>query len=159
MIINVGGRTDIVNDYTPWLLNRLDKGFAYSRHPFAKEYVYKLSLKPEDVDCLVCPLVSSKGLLRGLLDGFYISSFEGCGKSGVSLTDGLVVGAYCLRRCDGCFCLFHFFTKRYWRFRARSPTPGPNRLLSLDHSSRSGLTIILLRPSSGSFFFPEFCLS
>ncbi len=53
MIINVGGRTDIVNYYTPWLLNRLEDGYAYSRNPFARENVYKLSLKPEDVDCLL----------------------------------------------------------------------------------------------------------
>ncbi len=53
MIINVGGRTDIVNYYTPWLLNRLEEGYAYSRNPFAGENVYKLSLKPEDVDCLL----------------------------------------------------------------------------------------------------------
>ena len=53
MIINVGGRTDIVNYYTPWLLNRLSEGYAYSRNPFARENVYKLSLKPDDVDCLL----------------------------------------------------------------------------------------------------------
>lgn len=53
MIINVGGRTDIVNYYTPWLLNRLSEGYAYSRNPFVREQVYKLSLKPEDVDCLL----------------------------------------------------------------------------------------------------------
>lgn len=53
MIINVGGRTDIVNYYTPWLLNRLNEGFAYSRNPFARENVYRLSLKVEDVDCLL----------------------------------------------------------------------------------------------------------
>ncbi|MBE6499582.1 MAG: DUF1848 domain-containing protein [Methanobrevibacter thaueri] len=53
MIINIGGRTDIVNYYTPWLLNRLKEEYAYSRNPFAKEQVYKLSLKPKDVDCLL----------------------------------------------------------------------------------------------------------
>ena len=53
MIINVGGRTDIVNYYTPWLLNRLSEEYAYSRNPFARENVYKLSLNPEDVDCLL----------------------------------------------------------------------------------------------------------
>ena len=53
MIINVGGRTDIVNYYTPWLMNRLSEGYAYSRNPFARENVYKLSLRPEDVDCLL----------------------------------------------------------------------------------------------------------
>ena len=40
MIINVGGRTDIVNYYTPWLLNRLSEGYAYSRNPFARVNVY-----------------------------------------------------------------------------------------------------------------------
>jgi hypothetical protein len=53
MIINVGGRTDIVNYYTPWLLNRLEEKYAYSRNPFDRKNVYKLSLKPEDVDCLL----------------------------------------------------------------------------------------------------------
>lgn len=53
MIINVGGRTDIVNYYTPWLLNRLEEGYAYSRNPYSKDDVYKLSLKPEDVGCLL----------------------------------------------------------------------------------------------------------
>ena len=53
MIINVGGRTDIVNYYTPWLLNRLSEGYVYSRNPYSKVDVYKLSLKPEDVDCLL----------------------------------------------------------------------------------------------------------
>ena len=53
MIINVGERTDIVNYYTPWLLNRLSEEYAYSRNPFARENVYKLSLRPEDVDCLL----------------------------------------------------------------------------------------------------------
>ena len=50
MIINVGRRTDIVNYYTPWLLNRISEEYAYSRNPFARENVYKLSLKPEDVN-------------------------------------------------------------------------------------------------------------
>lgn len=53
MIINVGERTDIVNYYIPWLLNRLSEGYAYSRNPFARENVYKLSLNPEDVDCIL----------------------------------------------------------------------------------------------------------
>lgn len=35
-MINVGGRTDIVNYYNPWLLNRLKEGYVYSRNPFAR---------------------------------------------------------------------------------------------------------------------------
>ena len=49
MIINVGGRTDIVNYYTPWLLNRLN-GICIFKKSICRENVYKLSLKPEDVD-------------------------------------------------------------------------------------------------------------
>ncbi len=47
MIINVGERTDIVNYFTPRLLNRFTEGYAYSRNPFAREKVYKLSLNPK----------------------------------------------------------------------------------------------------------------
>ena len=68
MIINVGGRTDIVNYYTPWLLNRLEEGYAYSRNPFARENVYKLSLKPEDVDCLLFCSKNYKPILKHIGD-------------------------------------------------------------------------------------------
>lgn len=53
MIVNVGGRTDIVNYYSEWLMNRINEGFAYSRNPLFRTSVYKISLKPEDVDCLM----------------------------------------------------------------------------------------------------------
>ena len=68
MIINVGGRTDIVNYYTPWLLNRLEEGYAYSRNPFARENVYKLSLKSEDVDCLLFCSKNYKPILKHIGD-------------------------------------------------------------------------------------------
>ena len=45
MIINVGARSDIVNYYSKWLLNRLNEGYAYSRNPLFKNNVSKLSLK------------------------------------------------------------------------------------------------------------------
>lgn len=53
MIVNVGGRTDIVNYYSEWLMNRINEGFAYSRNPLFENNVSKISLKPEDVDCLM----------------------------------------------------------------------------------------------------------
>ncbi len=53
MIVNVGGRTDIVNYYSEWLMNRIKEGFAYSRNPLFQNNVSKISLKPEDVDCLM----------------------------------------------------------------------------------------------------------
>jgi len=53
MIINVGARTDIVNYYTPWLMNRLDEGFAYSRNPYVPKQVLKYDLSNDVVDCIV----------------------------------------------------------------------------------------------------------
>lgn len=53
MIVNVGGRTDIVNYYSEWLMKRIQEGFAYSRNPLFPDNVSKISLKPEDVDCLM----------------------------------------------------------------------------------------------------------
>lgn len=53
MILNISGRTDIVNYYTPWLLNRLSEGYVYSRNPQYKNNIYKISLKKEDVDCII----------------------------------------------------------------------------------------------------------
>lgn len=53
MIVNVGGRTDIVNYYSEWLMNRIKDGYAYSRNPLFQDIVSKISLKKEDVDCLM----------------------------------------------------------------------------------------------------------
>lgn len=53
MIVNVGGRTDIVNYYSDWLMNRIKEGYAYSRNPLFTNNVSKISLKPQDVDCFM----------------------------------------------------------------------------------------------------------
>lgn len=53
MIINVGGRTDIVNYYTKWFLQRLDEGYVLVRNPFRSEQVTRYRLDPEVVDCIV----------------------------------------------------------------------------------------------------------
>lgn len=53
MIVNVGGRTDIVNYYSDWLMNRIKEGYAYSRNPLFPNNVSKISLNPKDVDCLM----------------------------------------------------------------------------------------------------------
>lgn len=53
MIINTGGRTDTVNYYGDWLLNRFKEGFVYSRNPFYPDQVYKYILSPDVVDCVV----------------------------------------------------------------------------------------------------------
>ncbi len=53
MIINTGGRTDTVQYYSEWLLNRFKEGFVYSRNPFYPSIITQYELKPEIVDCVV----------------------------------------------------------------------------------------------------------
>ena len=53
MIVNVGGRTDIVNYYTPWLMRRLKEGYVYTRNPLFPKKVSKIDLNPDKVDCLL----------------------------------------------------------------------------------------------------------
>ena len=64
MIVNVGGRTDIVNYYSEWLINRINEGFAYSRNPLFPDSVSKISLKAEDVDCLMFCSKNYKPMLK-----------------------------------------------------------------------------------------------
>ncbi len=64
MIVNVGGRTDIVNYYSDWLMNRIHEGFAYSRNPLFQNNVSKVSLKPEDIDCLMFCSKNYKPMLK-----------------------------------------------------------------------------------------------
>ena len=53
MIINTGARTDTVQYYSDWLLNRFKEGFVYSRNPFYPTKITRYELNPEVVDCVV----------------------------------------------------------------------------------------------------------
>ncbi len=53
MILNTGGRTDTVQYYSDWLLNRFKEGFVYSRNPFYPSKVNKYELSPEKIDVVV----------------------------------------------------------------------------------------------------------
>ncbi len=53
MIISASRRTDIPAFYTPWLLNRIRKGFLLTRNPFNANQIRRVSLKPDDVDVMV----------------------------------------------------------------------------------------------------------
>jgi len=64
MIVNVGGRTDIANYYSEWLMNRINEGFAYSRNPLFPNNVSKVSLNPKDVDCLMFCSKNYKPILK-----------------------------------------------------------------------------------------------
>ncbi|MBR4330548.1 MAG: DUF1848 family protein, partial [Candidatus Riflebacteria bacterium] len=52
MILNTGGRTDTVQYYSEWLLNRFKEGFVYSRNPFYPSKVSKYELSPDKIDCV-----------------------------------------------------------------------------------------------------------
>ena len=53
MILNTGGRTDTVQYYTEWLLNRFSEGYVLSRNPLFPNKVTRYKLTPENVDCVV----------------------------------------------------------------------------------------------------------
>ena len=53
MILNTGGRTDTVQYYSDWLLNRFKEGFVYSRNPFYPNKVTRYEFTPDKVDCVV----------------------------------------------------------------------------------------------------------
>ncbi len=53
MILNTGGRTDTVQYYSDWLLNRFKEGYVYSRNPFYPTKVNKYELTPEKIDVVV----------------------------------------------------------------------------------------------------------
>lgn len=53
MIINTGGRTDTVQYYTEWLLNRFNEGYVFSRNPLFPNKVTRYELTPDKVDCVV----------------------------------------------------------------------------------------------------------
>lgn len=53
MIINTGGRTDTVQYYTKWLLNRFNEGYVLSRNPLFPNKVTRYELTPEKVDAVV----------------------------------------------------------------------------------------------------------
>lgn len=53
MIISASRRTDIPAFYSDWFFSRIKEGFAEVKNPFNPSNVRKISLKPEDVDCIV----------------------------------------------------------------------------------------------------------
>lgn len=53
MILNTGGRTDTVQYYSEWLLNRFREGFVYSRNPLFPNKITRYELTPDKIDCVV----------------------------------------------------------------------------------------------------------
>lgn len=53
MIISVSRRTDIPGNYSEWFMNRVKESYVLTRNPMNKKQISSVSLKPEDVTCLV----------------------------------------------------------------------------------------------------------
>ena len=53
MILNTGGRTDTVQYYSEWLLNRFREGYVLSRNQLFPEIVNRIELNPETIDVVV----------------------------------------------------------------------------------------------------------
>lgn len=53
MLINISGRTDIVNYYSEWMFKRFEEGYVLSRNSLFPNSVRRYELMPEKVDCLI----------------------------------------------------------------------------------------------------------
>lgn len=53
MVISASRRTDIPAFYWKWMQNRLEAGFVLTRNPMNHSQVSRVSLAPQDVDCIV----------------------------------------------------------------------------------------------------------
>ena len=53
MILNTGGRTDTVQYYNEWLLNRFREGYVLSRNPLFPNIVNRIELNPNVLDVVV----------------------------------------------------------------------------------------------------------
>lgn len=53
MILNISGRTDIVNHYADWLFRRFEEGYVLSRNSLFANSVRRYELTPDKVDCLI----------------------------------------------------------------------------------------------------------
>lgn len=66
MIINTGGRTDTVQYYSEWLLNRFSESYVLSRNPLFPNKVTRYELTLDKVDCVVFCSKNYKPILSRL---------------------------------------------------------------------------------------------
>lgn len=53
MLINISGRTDIVNHYSDWMFKRFEEGYVFSRNSLFPNSVRRYELTPDKVDCII----------------------------------------------------------------------------------------------------------
>jgi len=66
MIISASRRTDIPAFYSDWFLNRLQKGFVYVANPMNPRQISRVSLTPDNVECIVFWTKNPKPILPKL---------------------------------------------------------------------------------------------
>ena len=68
MIINVSGRTDILNYYTPWFINRLKEGYVLTRNPYNYHQVIRYELSSKKVDAIIFCSKNYQPILKYIKD-------------------------------------------------------------------------------------------
>ncbi len=53
MIVNISGRTDIVNHYPDWMFKRFEEGYVLSRNSLFPRHIRRYELTPEKIDCII----------------------------------------------------------------------------------------------------------
>lgn len=53
MILNISGRTDIINYYSDWMFKRFAAGYVLSRNSLFPNSVRRYELSPDKIDCLI----------------------------------------------------------------------------------------------------------
>lgn len=53
MLVNISGRTDIVNHYSDWMFKRFEEGYVFSRNSLFPNSVRRYELTPDKVDCII----------------------------------------------------------------------------------------------------------
>ena len=66
MIISASRRTDIPAFHSDWFLNRIKEEIVYVRNPVNYNQISKVSLKKEDVECIVFWTKNPLPLMRRL---------------------------------------------------------------------------------------------
>ena len=72
MIISASRRTDIPAFYSEWLINRVRHGFCLVPHPYNRNRIARVSLRPDDVTALVFWTKNPARLLPYLLSLIHI---------------------------------------------------------------------------------------
>lgn len=99
MLINISGRTDIVNHYSEWLFKRFEEGYVYSRNSLFPNSVRKYELTPEKVDCLIFgsknykPILNRISEITNKFNTYFYYTITAYGKD---IEPGLPGGSLCL---------------------------------------------------------------